>query len=742
MNSTEILFDWFLSATMRGTFLAISVILLQTALGRHLPALWRYALWLPVIFVLGAPMLPESALSLENRFGKTFDSVVVDATPAAAIPLPDTIPTLRPLSPAMDWKAISAVIWLAGAMLTLMLGIAAYLRTTRRLRQTALPEDRSLRPELNQAAQACGLRKVPPALISRKIHSPAVTGFFRPRLLLPAGFATTFDRKERHLILLHEMMHLKRADLLVNWLLFALQALHWCNPVVWVAFARMRTDRETACDSAVLAASQPDSRSTYGHALLKLESGTGQSLWNLCFVGIFERGSTLRSRVRAIATYRRTHPAWAIPGAGLIVALGLAGATRAQSGSVGATEPGKEILIEARFIEVPADTRVEILSERAELNQKGGFGVCVQDPETAETFFTRLTQQPGVDLLSAPKVVTRSGEQAAIEIGQEVKAGAGPLRKVGVSLGVVPTLTDQGIDLAMKATSTRMIDAATGAVISAAPSDDKVEFLETRVDSKVSIKQGQTIVFIMAEPNRKIKPARRLLITISARHSVPSVSEQPIEVAKAFPAADAMATKLQGLIIPQMEFHNATLSDAVAFLQIRSRQLDPDKKGINIIIAPEAAKTEAKITLSLKDIPLSEALRYVAELSGLAIGYEKDAVRLQLMKVQGEVAAPTSPFPKPKNATTLNAERIIFPKVEFHESSLSDVVAFLRIKSLELDKEKKGVNLIITPEAARKAKETKITLSLTNIPLATILNYLSNLAGLTIQYDEHTIWLR
>ena len=100
MNPTETLFDWFLSATMRGTFLAISVILLQTALRGHLPALWRYALWLPVIFVLGAPMLPESALSLDNRFGKTLNSVVADDAPAAAIPLPDTIPAPRPLSPA------------------------------------------------------------------------------------------------------------------------------------------------------------------------------------------------------------------------------------------------------------------------------------------------------------------------------------------------------------------------------------------------------------------------------------------------------------------------------------------------------------------------------------------------------------------------------------------------------------------------------------------------------------------
>lgn len=131
------------------------------------------------------------------------------------------------------------------------------------------------------------------------------------------------------MVLLHELTHLKRHDLPLNWLLCALQALHWFNPLLWLAFARMRADREMACDAQVLAADAEDRRADYGHALLKLQHTAGSSALSLAFVGIFERCG-MRSRIRAIACHRRTHPAWGLAPAVMIAALTLAGATRAQ----------------------------------------------------------------------------------------------------------------------------------------------------------------------------------------------------------------------------------------------------------------------------------------------------------------------------------------------------------------------------------------------------------------------------
>ena len=175
------------------------------------------------------------------------------------------------------------------------------------------------------------MKRLPRVMVSSAVGSPAVAGLLRPVLLLPASFPNGFSAGEARMVLLHELTHLKRHDLPLNWLLCVLQALHWFNPLLWLAFARMRTDRETACDAQVLGADAEDRRADYGHALLKLQHTVSHShsALGLAFVGIFERAG-MRSRIRAIATPRRTHPAWGLVAALVIAALTLVGATRAQ----------------------------------------------------------------------------------------------------------------------------------------------------------------------------------------------------------------------------------------------------------------------------------------------------------------------------------------------------------------------------------------------------------------------------
>ena len=85
-----------------------------------------------------------------------------------------------------------------------------------------------------------------------RVNSPSLLGVVRPRLLLPPGTISSLGPAQLRHVFLHELAHLKRNDVLVNWLMAALQVLHWFNPLVWLAFGRMRAERELACDNLVL----------------------------------------------------------------------------------------------------------------------------------------------------------------------------------------------------------------------------------------------------------------------------------------------------------------------------------------------------------------------------------------------------------------------------------------------------------------------------------------------------------
>ena len=102
------------------------------------------------------------------------------------------------------------------------------------------------------------------------VCGPALVGAWRPRLILPADFASRYTAIERRLILAHERAHLARGDAQTNALVAALRCLQWFNPLVHFAASRFRFDQELACDARVMTRF-PRARRSYAGAMLKTQ---------------------------------------------------------------------------------------------------------------------------------------------------------------------------------------------------------------------------------------------------------------------------------------------------------------------------------------------------------------------------------------------------------------------------------------------------------------------------------------
>jgi hypothetical protein len=76
---------------------------------------------------------------------------------------------------------------------------------------------------------------------------------------------------------------------------------------------------------------------------------------------------------------------------------------------------------------------------------------------------------------------------------------------------------------------------------------------------------------------------------------------------------------------PTIQFQEVALKEALACLGLKLKTLDPEKKGVNIILAADTKGAE-KITLSLRNVPLAEALRYITELAGAEMDVPDHAV--------------------------------------------------------------------------------------------------------------------
>ena len=168
---------------------------------------------------------------------KVPDNPVSDGVSLLAGPRPAT-PAYHPPYQKLSWAGLLFWSWLAGAF-----GLAGYVViSSLRLARTFS----GLRPLTDPVVLAvfadCRTRMnihIRLSLVeSRAVSCPALYGLFHPRLVLPLGFAIHFSEHELRFIFLHELAHLKRLDLPLNWLFAVLQVIHWFNPLVWVGFAR------------------------------------------------------------------------------------------------------------------------------------------------------------------------------------------------------------------------------------------------------------------------------------------------------------------------------------------------------------------------------------------------------------------------------------------------------------------------------------------------------------------------
>ncbi len=129
------------------------------------------------------------------------------------------------------------------------------------------------------------------------ITSPFVIGVFRPKIYLPSGL----PEKELDYIIMHEKFHIRRCDHIIKIFAFASLAIHWFNPLVWLAFIIASNDMEMSCDEAVLGKMGTGIRADYSASLLSLATGrkiiSGSPL-------AFGEGDT-KERIKNVLSFKR-----------------------------------------------------------------------------------------------------------------------------------------------------------------------------------------------------------------------------------------------------------------------------------------------------------------------------------------------------------------------------------------------------------------------------------------------------
>lgn len=128
----------------------------------------------------------------------------------------------------------------------------------------------------------------------------------------------------------------------------------------------------------------------------------------------------------------------------------------------------------------------------------------------------------------------------------------------------------------------------------------------------------------------KAKAAFSMVYQMDARNPVAIGYLRRIQVDEANkPKGNAAESQLAGLIIPQIQFKDATLGSTLEYLKKAVEKQSGGKQTVNFVVQLPAAQLNTQtVTLNLTSIPFTEALRYLADLANARVEYEKYAIKL------------------------------------------------------------------------------------------------------------------
>lgn len=246
-----------LNLSISASWLVLVVLALRLVLKRA-PKWVNVLLWGMVALRLMLPFSIESALSLIPS-AETLSPETVRFDPAPTITsgvefidnavnpsLSESFAAapLASVNPLYVWTYLAGWVWLIGLAAMLLYALVSYLRLRRRV-SASIP--------LRENIYVCD-----------EVPSPFILGIVRPRIYLPSAL----DETQRGSVLSHERAHLARRDHWWKPLGYALLAVYWFNPLLWLAYTLLCRDIELACDERVLRGMDAGQVKDYSSALL------------------------------------------------------------------------------------------------------------------------------------------------------------------------------------------------------------------------------------------------------------------------------------------------------------------------------------------------------------------------------------------------------------------------------------------------------------------------------------------
>lgn len=350
------LFDWVWQTSAKVSVLIILLLLVKVVLKNKISACQHYLLWAVVIASLLLPWTPQSSFSLYNLAKSDIQqssrsigiktssvSALADSggsnemisTPLQPVTVVQNNSSNEPNANASPYRSISSSISVATSpfihrvlFFIWIVGIAVFsvvtLLVNRRFAheiQGRSADDTKLHTVFEEAKQKLNIKGTIPLIFTQTVTTPSLFGLIHPKLLIPVGVLDEFSPAQLSHVFVHELLHLKRKDILVNWMTQGMLIVHWFNPILWYAFSKMREDQEIACDAKTLVHVGISEPKEYAYTLIKLAESNLRMPRIASLAGLSGSGTQIKRRIKMIKVFRKASVKWSLLVVVLVVVL-------------------------------------------------------------------------------------------------------------------------------------------------------------------------------------------------------------------------------------------------------------------------------------------------------------------------------------------------------------------------------------------------------------------------------------
>lgn len=275
-----------------GTLIGLCILFFRRILDRKISPRWKCIVWgillisviIPIqisletkninILSVSGIIEPIQNVSYISEYKKMKEELKTQTNKIELINSQENYKNIQQLTKSMNkiyyrsilFDYILPLIWICGSAIILSILILSNINLHKIIKNNTYI-NKNLKEILQYCKKYLGVKQDIKIILQDLKRTPCIIGIINPKILITKEFLKQNNETIKYIIM-HELSHYKRKDLVFNYILILILLIHWFNPFIWLFFKKIRQDIELATDEMVISTFQKEQKKQYALTLI------------------------------------------------------------------------------------------------------------------------------------------------------------------------------------------------------------------------------------------------------------------------------------------------------------------------------------------------------------------------------------------------------------------------------------------------------------------------------------------